>query len=246
MLNFFKNNTYTAPALIIAISMLLVTILVTGSAKTFATKSDTITVTGSAERLVKSDTVKWTITANARVDNTVSGTSEMKNAEAQIVKFLKSNNITEANIKINNLSNNQICNIGAQGYENCSLGVSGYNFYQSIVVEIDDVDLVSKLSKEINSKLQLININSGVEYYYNNLKNIRAEMLSEATKNALERANSVAAAGGANIGKITSLSSGVFQVTPKNSVNFDDYGSYDTTEIDKKITATVKANFSVK
>lgn len=246
MLNFFKNNIYTAPALIVGISMLLVAFLVTGSANNFATKSDTITVTGTAERLVKSDTAKWTITSNARVQTTTSGNAEMKNAETQIVKYLKFNNISEDNIKINNVNNGQICNIGVQGYENCALGIAGYNYYQSITVEIDDVDQISKLSKDINSKLPLINVTSNVEYYYNNLKNIRAEMLSEATKNALERANSVAAAGGANIGKITSLSSGVFQVTPKNSVNFDDYGSYDTAEIDKKITATVKANFSVK
>jgi hypothetical protein len=71
-------------------------------------------------------------------------------------------------------------------------------------------------------------------------------MLSEATKNAKERAESVAKAGGANIGNITSLSSGVFQVTSVNSVSFDDYGAYDTSSLEKKITATVKANFSVK
>ena len=72
------------------------------------------------------------------------------------------------------------------------------------------------------------------------------EMLSEATKNARERAEAVANAGGAAVGNIISLSSGVFQVTQKNSVSVDDYGMYDTTSVEKKITATVKVNFGVK
>ncbi len=246
MLNFFKNNIYTAPALIVGISMLLVAFLVTGSANNFATKSDTITVTGTAERLVKGDTAKWSVNISSRALSVASGENDMKRGEVEVMKYLKANGIDEKSVNVSNSSNNPICNIGTQGYENCALGVAAYNFYQNITVEVDDVDKAKSLSKDITSAINNANINSGVEYYYNNLKNIRAEMLSEATKNALDRANSVASAGGATIGKITSLSSGVFQVTAKNSVNFDDYGSYDTSEIDKKITATVKANFSVK
>ena len=88
--------------------------------------------------------------------------------------------------------------------------------------------------------------NVTAEYLFNGLKDIRVEMLTEATKNAKERAEAVAKAGGASVGSISSLSSGVFQVTAPNSVNVDDYGTYDTSTIDKKVTATVKANFSIR
>ena len=70
-------------------------------------------------------------------------------------------------------------------------------------------------------------------------------MLAEATKNAKERAQGIAQAGGSKVGTIVALSSGVFQVTAKNSVDVDNAGAYDTTTIDKKITATVKADFSL-
>jgi hypothetical protein len=51
---------------------------------------------------------------------------------------------------------------------------------------------------------------------------------------------------GAKVSKLTSLSSGVFQVTARNSVEVSDYGSYDTSTIAKKVTATVRADFSVR
>ena len=62
------------------------------------------------------------------------------------------------------------------------------------------------IQNQTASILPGVNVSNSIEYFYNNLKNIRAEMLSEATRNAKERADSVADAGGANIGKIISLS----------------------------------------
>jgi len=113
-------------------------------------------------------------------------------------------------------------------------------------METPDVYLVNNLSIKVAENFSDIDLSNNTNYYYNNLKNIRADMLSEATRNAKERAEGVASAGGAIIGSITSLSSGVFQVTAVNSVDFSDYGSYNTNAIEKKITATVKANFSVR
>ena len=246
MLNFFKNNNLTAPAFIISLSIILTGLIFATSANTFANKTDSITVTGSAERFVTSDTAKWTINITNRVNDIKSGNDSMQTGSNAVVKYLSKAGIDNKNIQLSGTSNVPVCAIGAQGYENCALGIVGYNFGQSVTVEGDNVDKIKSLSKEINGNFNNINMTSSVEYYYNNLKNIRAEMLSEATKNALERAKSVADAGGANIGKITSLSSGVFQVTARNSVNYDDSGSYDTAEMEKKITATVKANFSVK
>lgn len=109
------------------------------------------------------------------------------------------------------------------------------------------MDSIQNISGKIATELGGVNMTSNlVEYYFNDLKNIRVDMLSEATRNARERADAVAKAGGASVGKIISLSSGVFQVTQKNSVSVDDYGMYDTTSVEKKITATVKVNFGVK
>jgi uncharacterized protein len=115
-----------------------------------------------------------------------------------------------------------------------------------LTVESSDVDKMSNIQNQIINNVAGVSVSNSIEYYYNNLKNIRAEMLSEATKNAKDRAESVANAGGAEVGKIVSLSSGVFQVTAKNSVSYEGDGAYDTSSIEKKITATVRAEFRVR
>ncbi len=246
MIDFFKNNNLTAPSLIIGFAIIFTGLVFGNSANIFANKTDSITVTGSTERIVLSDTAKWQITVNVRSKDIKSGNEAILLQINTLKSYLRKNSVDLETVGSNSVSNYPICQLSSQGYENCSLGIVGYNFSQSLLVQGSDVDLLTKLSENVSVELSNINLSQSIEYYYNNLKNIRAEMLSEATKNALERAQSVADAGGAKIGKITSLSSGVFQVTAQNSVNFDDYGSYDTTQITKKITATVKANFSVK
>jgi hypothetical protein len=39
---------------------------------------------------------------------------------------------------------------------------------------------------------------------------------------------------------------GVFQITAVNSTEISDYGSYDTSSIDKKVTAIVRASYTIK
>jgi len=39
---------------------------------------------------------------------------------------------------------------------------------------------------------------------------------------------------------------GVFQVTSVNSTEISDYGYFDTSAIQKKVTAVVRASFSIK
>lgn len=246
MFQSIKENNLTAPAIVIGIAIVLSAFIFRDGASIFANKSDSITVTGSAERYVTSDTAKWFISISLRAQDNHSGNIALASEVKAIQAYLLKNGITEDKVTVNNQNSSPICKIGPQGYENCSLGIEGYTFSQTVVAELDDVKKISDLSKKINTDLDGYDLSSNVEYYYNNLKNIRAEMLSEATKNALERANSVASAGGASIGKITSLSSGVFQVTAKNSVGYEDSGSYDTSALEKRITATVKANFSVR
>ncbi|MDQ5957205.1 MAG: uncharacterized protein QG614_180 [Patescibacteria group bacterium] len=246
MFKFFKENNLTAPAIIIGLAIILTALVFRSSANLFANKGDSITVTGSTERYVTSDTAKWNIMLSYRSSDLRTGNQNISKQSDEIKNYLIKNGYKAEEIRTNAAQNFPVCALGPQGYENCSLGIVAYNLNQTVTVESSDVNKVDKLSKEINNDFSSYSLASNVEYYYNNLKNVRAEMLNEATKNALERAKSVADAGGANIGKITSLSSGVFQVTAKNSVNYDDYGSYDTAALEKKITATVKANFSVK
>jgi hypothetical protein len=160
---------------------------------------------------------------------------------------LKKVGFTEDEIDVGNISLSPICELNNQGYENCSIGIKGQTGNLVITVNTKNINLVKEVSAKIYSDIFGVSIsNVSAEYFFNGLKDIRVDMLTEATKNASERAEAVAKAGGSSLGSITSLSSGVFQVTAPNSVQVDDYGAYDTSTIEKKVTAVVKANFSIR
>jgi hypothetical protein len=249
--NLIKENNLIIPSIVLAFGFFLFGFVLKSGFDNFSNKTDTITVTGSTEREVISDLAKWNITLTEKVyggDEAGSlANKKIENSFSVLKNYLIKNKIKADIIGTSASTLSPICEIGPQGYESCAVGIKGQTATKYITVESEDINLIKSLSDKIVLDLPLLNMqNNTVEYLYNNLKNIRAEMLSEATKNAKERAEAVASAGDASLGKITSLSSGVFQVTAKNSIEVDGYGAYDTGSIEKKITATVKANFSVK
>jgi hypothetical protein len=50
---------------------------------------------------------------------------------------------------------------------------------------------------------------------------------------------------GASLGKLRGVDVGVFQVTSPNSTQVEDYGVYDTSTVDKDVTAVVNVTFGV-
>jgi hypothetical protein len=56
----------------------------------------------------------------------------------------------------------------------------------------------------------------------------------------------LAESSGKKVGQLKSASSGVVQVLSANSLDVSDYGSYDTSKVDKNIMLTVKASFTLE
>jgi len=70
-------------------------------------------------------------------------------------------------------------------------------------------------------------------------------MVGEATADAKERAESIAASVGASVGAIRTVSMGVFQIRPRHSTSVSDYGMNDTSTIEKDIMSVVRATFEI-
>ncbi len=217
----------------------------------------TIGVTGSVERTVTSDTVKWTsvITKSIDVAGLKDGSSQMRTDVANAVALLKSSGIVENTITIQPMSVSAVCeNQGSLAYDRggtyCGSGrVGGYNLQQMILVESHDVHAVTKAARESAPKLLadgLVFSTVSLEYYFSKLDELKLDLLAEATKNAKMRAERMAQSTGGRIGKIQQAAQGVFQVTAVNSLDISDYGSYDTTSPEKKVTAVVKTTFTLE
>ena len=94
------------------------------------------------------------------------------------------------------------------------------------------------------------------QYVYTKLSSLRPQLLAEATKDAQNRAKVIVKATvndvettagwtGGSLGKLRGVDVGVFQVTSPNSTEVEDYGVYDTSTLDKDVTAVVNVTFGV-
>ena len=84
------------------------------------------------------------------------------------------------------------------------------------------------------------------QYTYGKLEELKISLIGTASQNALMRAKAIAEMAGSKVGKIKSASQGVFQIVPVGSTDTSDYGSYDTTTIDKTVKAVVTIEFMLE
>ncbi len=257
-----QNKTHSTAliigSLLIGLSVVAGTFIVANTIYKVKALSNVISVTGSAEEIVKSDTAKWvsSFSRSVGVENMKNGSSEMKKDLDVVVGYFKEYGIPEGNITIQPMTMSVVCenqnNVFYDKFGNQSCAgnrTTGYTFKQDVVVQSEDVDILTKLSQDASDALigrGVVFSSQNFEYFYNKLSELRVKLLSEATRNAKERAEKIVESTGKSIGFLQSASMGVFQVTAKNAVDFSDYGYYDTSSIEKKVTAVVRASFSIE
>lgn len=240
-----KSNLHLIIAsAVIGLSLIICAVFISGKVYQIKTSGDIVSVTGSAQRIITSDTVKWISSFSRTVDvnGLQSGYEAMKSDLAKIKDYLFRNGVDEKQIAVSTIT--VITN-----YENFNTGkIIGYTLSQIITVtshEVDKITVVAGNSGELINAGILFN-SEPLQYYYSKLSDLKLEMIGEAMKNAESRAQVIAKNANAKVGKIKSVSQGVFQITPVNSADISDYGYYDTSSIQKEITAIVKASFSIR
>lgn len=232
-------------------AMLALGMIITGSivSKTyFKVKSadNTINVTGSAQKVIDSDSAQWSANFNRTVpvDQLKDGSVQIKKDLDAVVDYLTKNGIKKDQVTINPVT-------VFANYESTSYGSTGkvisFNVSQQIVVQSSDVQNLTTIAQNSTSLLSqgIIFSSQPVEYYYSKLDDLKIEMLGAATDNSKQRAQAIAEKSGATLGGLKAASMGVFQITPLNSTDVSDYGVFDTTAIKKRITAVVRTTFGV-
>ena len=206
--------------------------------------NDKISVTGSAYKVVKSDSARLEFEINARKPDKQQAYNAVKSQLPIVEKYLKEKNISDIEIKATN---------GYYSYKyspngNMTNDIAYYNLSQPIVIKSDDVDKIKEVSSDIQGLLaQGVDINIiSTEYFYSKLGDLKVELLKDATTDAKERANAMLKATRNHPGKIQSVQMGVFQITPVDSTNVSDMGINDTSTIDKKVTAVANVVFRIK
>lgn len=211
-------------------------------------KDDTnsLSVTGSASREVVSDNAKFSgnFSRIVKVSNLKGGYQQIAADLVIVKKFLADQGVDEKSLTISTVSMYE-----NYKYDNNNSNTEKeYTISQTIEVSAADVSKITTLAQQTQDLINkgVIFSTNQVEYYYRNLPALRVELLSDAIKDAKARAEKMAEATGKSVGGLKSAASGVVQVLPSNSLEISDYGTYDTSKVNKNVMVTVRAAFSLR
>lgn len=241
-----KLNSQTMTAVIIGLSLIISSAI--GSFVFYEVRStgNNLSVTGSAKTQVISDQVKWTsnFTRIVKLSNLKWGYDKMSQDLVLVKTFMNKQGIDDKDMIIGPVSMEQIYDYN----QNSPTSEKEYTLRQTITVNNSDVNKIAGIAKNIQSVINqgVIFSTVSLEYYYSKLPELRVSLLSDAVKDAKARASKLAESTGRKVGTLSSASSGVVQVLPLNSVEVSDYGSYDTSSIEKEIMVSVRASFNIK
>lgn len=228
-------------ALILALGLIFAAKTVTSSMS-----KDTIYVTGSAYKIVKSDSGRLEINIAIRAANKALAYKTSQKQIPVVMKYLEEKGIQSKDVE--QKSSNGYYNYKYDSRGNSTGEAAYYNFFQPLVITSTDVEKIKEIASDIQSLMDKgIDINvMNPQYFYSNLSDLKVELLQEATTDAKQRASAMLKATHNKPGKIQSVQMGVFQITPVDSTNVSDMGINDTTTIDKKVTAVANIHFQIK
>lgn len=232
----------------IALACGLVVSTVVGARAMVRIKSDeTIQVTGSAKRRIRSDLIVWDATVSARGADLATAYHQLAASVPKVTAYLAKKGIPQAEVVVDSVVTTALHPHDKQGQAIEDV-ITGYSLAQTIEVRSRDVDRVAKVAREATDL-----INDGVaiesdspEYHYTKLGDLKIEMLAAAAKDARVRAEQVASSTGAHIGPLRSARMGVIQINPADSTEVSNEGNNDTTSLDKDIITVVGATFALQ
>ena len=243
-MNETRSQTFLA-AVVIAAGLVLAS-AIAGWAFVKGRRGDqTITVTGSARRPIRSDLVVWRAAVSYQASTLSEAYRSLSEAVPKVKSYLVSKGIPENEITVSSISSQTLHGRTSDGAETSE--ITGYSLRQELEVRSKDVEKIGKIAREATEL-----INQGIllesmapEYYYTQLGSLKIEMLAEAAKDAKLRAEKIAESTGSSIGSVKTARMGVLQITPAGSNEVSDSGMNDTSSLDKDITAVVSIGFAV-
>lgn len=245
--NFLRNSQIIILGVCIAAATIVSSVILSkGFLRITKFIREQITVTGSAQKDIKSDYIVWRSTFTVREADLKTGFKKINEGLAKVQKYLLEKGVKENEIIANQISTEKLYKKNEKGADTNE--IQWFILSQPLEIrsaEVEKIDGISRKSTELIN--ENIDFESGApEYFYTKLDELKIEMLAKATENAKLRADNMVKATGNKIGFMRSARMGVFQITPLNSTEVSDWGVNDTSSLEKKVTAVVNASFAIE
>jgi uncharacterized protein len=204
-----------------------------------------INVTGSARKDVRSDLVLWRAGFSSDAETLAEAHARSQADLARVTTFLQAagqHNFVVKPVQVSDLYERIKTDKGEISRHN------GYRIRQSIEVRSNDVDAIPRLASDAVRLLEagVSLATDSMEFIYTKTGEAKIEMMGEAAKDARVRAEQIASQGGRSIKELRNARMGVVQINPLYSTATSWEGNNDTSSIEKSITTTVAATFSLQ
>ena len=232
--------------LILSLGVVISTFLVTDALRDIRMSHQIIKVRGYAETPVESDMALWSITVKARDRSMAAAYTVLADHREKVLDFLQQNGVATEEIRIRAVSVNERRRRAENGYDTNE--IEYFELSQGISVKSTDVHNIAKLSTAIASLLgEGVGLRSGMpNYYYTQVNALKSALLIEATKDARERAKTLAEGSGVSLGPLRAARQGIFSVRAGGSSGISEKSTDDVSSISKKVTALVTVDYAMK
>lgn len=230
----------------LAVGLVLAAWIVASSLERIKLAGDKITVKGYAEEKVVSDAGTWRAIVSVRAPDLATAYGKLDADSARVVKYIESLvGADAARLQQGTVSTQTVYEFGPGGVQTGR--VLGYELSRQFEFSSKNVAQIGTIATGA-SRL----ISDGVainamppQYFFTDLNAVKVRLIGAATKDSLLRAQQFAANSGVTVGPLRSASQGVFQITSPNSTETADYGSYDTSTVEKLVKAVVTVEYAV-
>lgn len=204
-------------------------------------------VTGSAVEVVTSDSASWDLDLTTAAKNKKQAYDLLVKEKSTVLTYLKSKGFVDNEIQIQNANAYPIFKKAPDTGDETN-EVDHFEISQTFRINSSNIQLIKDVSLDSENLLnQGIDVKSNPPaYFYTKLSDLKIKLLNQASEDAKKRAKAMLRSTGSSVGSIKSIKTGVFQITPPNSTEVSDYGMYDTSTIDKKVTAVTQVTFRIK
>jgi uncharacterized protein len=211
---------------------------------------DTMEVTGSARRRIRSDLVTWSASVSVNAPEVRGGYATLKSDVEKVTAFLEKRGVAHAHITVSSVTTKPVIkDIWSEGKEPRVIDhkVIGYELTRSVEVHDGDCDKIAQVARDVTDLVgEGVNVESSEpRFYYSKLGELKIQMAAEAAKDCYSRAKVISESNGGHVGKLRGSRLGVIQINRANSTETSSEGNNDTTSIDKDIITVVSSTFTL-
>src|SRR5689334_6487430 len=199
------------------------------SAWTRIAENNTINVTGSARKNVRSDLAVWHASFSVEAPTLLEAQQRLQQDHAKVIAWLNLNNLADFSVAPPQLQEITTRRKREED-ETVALVRLGYRLTEYVEVRSTEVERLPQLAGNSSALLQqdVALESGGFTFIYTKAGDAKVEMMAEATKDARSRAEQIAASGGGRVRELRSARMGVVQINPLYSAATSWQGNNDT------------------